>query len=780
MAKPGIIYRLNWASFHETEDIQCYVDISDYDNLIPDGDEAEVRDLIPSGNPATLSVIDNSDDPFTPIRAKQLTIAFMSDSNYSLSTFSSGSDQRWGVHYYKGDTTRTVFKGWLVLDDIQEPLLAPSNEVILTATDNLGTLKDVPLSNDDEDILRGKYKLIDILAYCLKKTGLELEIRCAFNIKKEDDETDISTQNTTDEHFFSNIYTEAITFEEEVGALINCYDVISRILTEEAFITQSKGQWWIVRVDEIEHSTRGLYITSFDADGVFQENRGEIDFRKEIGKVKEIKFSQEASIVRATRPNKHVKLSYDYTSPSEIPYNIRFNHGGLFNTVSSTQKQYYLDGWTLIQNLSSPSAPACSAYIERIFDSNGYEIERYVVLTSPSSPAQLNLIISSGIPVHEKDRFGFSVDFATVSDMNGSGLTYTQRVATIRLVGDDGTYWMLDIDGTWSQSNSSWSTGTVDIEYQFIPNNVDTTDFVTISVSAKDIPTDGLLYFDLYALNQQASAIDDVAIKFNNLQFTYSPFINGSYRQFVGQYHKAFQTGNYKATRDRQIYLSDSPKKLFKGALFKLDSWATVWSGSVNFANGNSFDVSGFRGLSYYPGQILRISTTTSNNMTTRVTGAQYHTLLTATTVSIEGATVAELDGSTLIETPVFSLADSFYNAAKYPTGVSGNEVLLYPYGELQSFDVWNQYNTERRVINNTCQGLELDIEDADDLPSPADVIYKWNPVDTSLHLTNKYFMLLSFNQNHDNQEWTGVLRQVVDLTDEKDYSNHEFKYIES
>lgn len=779
MSKPGTIYRLNWQSFHETEDIQCYVDISDYDNLIDDGDTEDIVALTPSEFPAQLSIINNSEDPFSPIRAKQLTIGFVSDSNYSMSTFANGSDQRWGVHYYIGVSTKTVFKGWLVLDDLSEPLLAPANEVTLTATDNLGSLKDVKLTNDEELVLVGKYKIIDIIAYCLKKTGLELDIRVAFNIKQSGDETDVTTQNSTDEHFFTQTYLDAYTFEEEIGVLENCYSVLEKVVGPEAFITQSRGQWWIVRIDEIEGQNKGLYVTSFDSDGVFSENRGEKDYEKFLYMGSAIQLSEEASTVKATRPNKSVRLTYNYDYPRDLPYNVSLREGDLDTTVSPTQKRYVADGWRLLENLSTPTTPTGELFVEIILDSNGYETERYLLLTSPISPTSNNLAVSHPIEVHKTDRFTLSFDTATSTDMTGSALTYTQRVATIRLVGHDGTYWMMDSDGVWYQSNSTWSSNFKDIERQFVPNDTDTTEFYNFSLDSDDIPTDGDLYIDFYALNQQVSAIDDVDIKFNNINFEYKPFVDGGYRTYQGQYFECSQTGDYKAKVEDEVFTSDGPRKLCRGAFRKIDSWITLYSGAVEFSSPKFFTISGYYQTHFFKGQILRVTGTTNNNYTTRVTQVEYGIGTGLTIVRVEATTTVESDASTLIEAPRFGLANSFYNAAVYTSGVGGDTTLLHPYGHIQAFDVWNQYNIVKRVVQGTMQGLELDEQDADTLVDCADIIHKWALTDVSNHLISRRFQLLGFNQNHDHQGWTGTFRELVDFRIPKDYTTIEFKYLE-
>lgn len=772
MAKPGIIYRINWQSFHESEDVQCYIDISDNDNLIADDEIPSVIELTGAG--VTLNVIDNDEQPFKAIRAQQLTINFLSTVTYGMSTFSSGSDQRWSVHYYIGDDTKTQFKGFLVLDDLSEPLLPPTEVVTLTATDNLGLLKNIALTNADNTTPVGMYRIIDLIEMALAKTGLDLELRMAFNVKLADDITDISITGNTTEHLFDRIYLDTRTFEEEVGTCKNAYEVIERIIGHEATLFQMKGQWWIMRIDEVEDATRGIYVTSYD--GMTFSNLGQIHFDKSIGVSESIKLSQEASIVKPIRPKKSVRLNYNYNPPSELPANKNFKYGEE-NYASGDTKRYNLDSWIVRQGIGSGvDIPNASAYIERKY-LNGQESQRYAVITSPTSPTALTYIESEPVPIGLKDKFDFSIDFAWGT--NPSGSTYNQDVMTIRLEGDDGSYWTLGDDSIWYLSNSSWSTNFKLIKENWSRGDVDETQFRTKSISANPTPIAGNLIFMLYALNQQSgTGDDDTEIHFANIQYSPTLFVNGSYQIFDGHYHFVSQIGNYKAKIEEEVFISDSPRKVLKGSMQIIDSYSTVYSGSVDFLNGSSISISGIHYYKFRKGMILKITGSSSNNQTTRVIRSVYHLLTSSTEVIIEGTTVSESVSVTL-ETPIFSLANEFYNAAVNTTGPPSSDY-VHTYGEIQLFDVWNQYNIEKRLVDNTSQGLDLDLLDSNNLPDSAHLINKWRLTDSSPHLDNKFFILLSFNQNHDNAEWTGVLRECFDTTKEKDYSNHEFKFIEN
>lgn len=781
MAKPLTIYLIKWQSFHESTDIQCWIEIADYDNLIPDDEAQDVYLLQPAGEPARLSVIDNDENIFKVIRGQQLTIQFVNTFNYNFATFAEGSDRRWGVHYFIGDNTKTVFKGWLNIDDIQEPLLPYGGEVVtLTANDGLGSLRDIPLTNDDSEVPKGKYRISQLLAYCLKKTGYELELRVALNIKQWGDTDDISTPNSVNEHLFTTTYLDSLSFEEEIGKLENCYDVIEKILGHEAWLFQSKGQWWIVRVDEVEQ-TRGLYVTSFDADGEFIGNLGEISFDKSIGASETIRLSEEASIIKNNRPKKSVRLNYKYETPAEVPANVSLTRGDLRDTVSSTQRNFVLDDWTKLWSNTSTDDPANDdIYIRRNYNANGDETERFVVIEGSS---EFTFIMSEPIPVHESDRVEIDQNRRISSDIGGSGF-FRDNCVQLRLYANDGTFYThhgkTSADDTvyWESCNSDFRNN-----QKFHCFEGDLSQDLTESQSlysgeVAPVPKDGFIRVLLYRSSLTGMDTRDTYIE--DFTFRYIPYIAGSYQLFNAQYSQT-DRGNtdYAAKIEDDVAVSDSPKILFKGALLKISSYNTVFSGSVTFTNLGSFAITGSYITSFYRGQILRITNTTNNNETeARVTSVAYSLIGGTTTVFIDKTTVAETDGTTTIEEPVFSLASEFYNAAVFPSGTVDTDY-NQRYGRIQLFDVWNQNYYDMRAIDGTMQGLDLSELDADDLPDIASMLNKWQFTDGSENLQLRYWMLLSYDQNHDNAGWTGYFREVFQTGRDKDYSNFEFKYVE-
>jgi hypothetical protein len=776
VSKPGIIYRIQQQYFHENTDVQTIVDISDTDNLIDDSDDPEIRELVSSGNPLDLSVIDNEEDPLTPVKATQAICRFNSDSTYSMSTFLGGSDFRWLVHAYIGTDDKTVFKGFLVKSQLRESFMPVPNIVELLATDGIGILKDIPLQNAAGENPRGVFKIMDLIAMIMAKTGLSLEFRVAFNIKLNGMVDDISIANANDEHLFSNGYIDVKTLEKEIGLSEDCYTALKKFLGEEGFITQRQGMWWILRVDEIEDPTRGLYITSFDSDGQFVANLGEKTFRKDIVRStlnNTIQVINAATEVMASDQHKSVRLNYDYNTPIEIVANIDMNRGTLVQDLG-TEKHYRPESWQPCRNTVGGNDVATgNIYVKKIFDAQGNITEKYLVLEADSN---FNLVISEPTYMHQKDIFVLSLERRLNADVAGSG-HYRDEHVQVRLYGIDGTFWTHEGRSTvndvaqWVACTSTFSTN-----QKYFPIEGDASEDQRDSKNLYDgkcapLPVDGYIRILLYQSAANGASQDTY---FSNIKLEYQPYVGGSYLQYTGQYHTTHQDGNFRTKREVDVFMSDSFKRLFKGALLRLDSWATVYSGAVDFLSVNSFSMAGFKILDYQIGQIVRFSGSTSNNITSRVTAITYHVLTTSTEITIEDATTTETAGAVVVESPVFVLAREFYNAAVFPAGPPSSDY-VHTYGEIQLFDVWNQFKNVMRVFQLVAQGCDLEKLDTDSNVDHVHVVHKWSISDPSPHTYHRYFLLMHFRQNWRTAEWSGTMREVFNLDVAKDYSNHLF-----
>jgi hypothetical protein len=292
-------------------------------------------------------------------------------------------------------------------------------------------------------------------------------------------------------------------------------------------------------------------------------------------------------------------------------------------------------------------------------------------------------------------------------------------------------------------------------------------------------PVNGKLYLIFHWGNDITFA--NVTLLLSNLRFTYRGLINGTYDEYTGLENKIEQSGDYKATRDEQVYISDGPKLAFKGCLQKVVGNALVINGTsatITFYNGNYFTLPGYWAWKFVPGMTLLISGTTNNNSNNAVvTDVAYSIIGNVTTVTLSINTVAEVDSSYTISTYMYGLTEGFYNAAVFPDGPPDSGYIK-TYGQIQSEAVWNQFNRVFSIFEGTIDGLDtyvLDSLDRYDLP---DLMHSYFLMDNHPATNNKKFKLLHFDQDPDLCEWNGVFIEVLDSTIPKVYTGHSFKFL--
>lgn len=505
----------------------------------------------------SLFTVNNDEDKFSPIRALQCEIKFLSTATINLNTFIGTSDNQWYVELIIGP--QVVFKGFAVLDDMDEDFLDSdtSNIVTIIATDNVGTLKDAVLTKPDGTNPRGHFNIITYISWCLSKTGLSLPINVVHNVKEEHSPTKV---------VYESGYLHSKTFERDINESEDCYTVLEAILKEDAFLTQAAGEWWIVRVDEMESST---YVNHFTSAGAWIA-QNTFDAVRTFAPDTAMYFSENATFVKIQQPAKEVSLTYDYRFPREIVDNIDYSRGALLTDLGN-EKRYALDDWT------TEGGP--TAFVKRIFE-DGYEKERYIVIPL-STGSQEHFILSSEVPLSVKDKFMFGFDWRLTTNLT-SGPQGNIATAQVRLYGDDGTNWTLtnrdfsymsgsvqkfERPGNWIQTNSTFTTNNRYIFYQWNREAINETDFINVSAESDPVPVSGTIRLLIREFSGDIKRETHIA----NIRLNYTPYINGSYQKYSAQRSTVRQAVNTKKTVSVNVDISDSPKKLFKGALFYKD-----------------------------------------------------------------------------------------------------------------------------------------------------------------------------------------------------------------
>lgn len=294
-------------------------------------------------------------------------------------------------------------------------------------------------------------------------------------------------------------------------------------------------------------------------------------------------------------------------------------------------------------------------------------------------------------------------------------------------------------------------------------------------------PVNGKLYLIFHWGND--ITFSNVTLLLSNLRFTYRGLINGTYDAYTGLENKIEQAGDYKATRDEQVYISDGPKLAFKGCLQKVVGNTLLIGGTdatITFYNGNYFTLPGYWTWKFVPGMTLLISGTTNNNSNNAVvTDVAYSIIGNVTTVTLSITTVAEVDSSYAISTLRYGLTEGFYNGAVFPSGPPGPDYIK-PYGQIQNEAVWNQFNRVFTAFEGTIDGLDTYVKDGEDRIDIPDLMHSFFIMDAHPATNNKKFKLLHMDQNYDLCEWGLFLVEVYDSTIPKVYTGHSFKYLQN
>lgn len=658
-----------------------------------------------AGKPAfKVNVIDNDKNKFKAIRGKQATLIFKPQTGITASTFSTGPDDEWIVEAIVVSTGFVLFKGFLIMDDHQQSFLPVEHQydIELTATDNLGTLKEINLTDDSGNYIRGYKKPIEIIAQCLKKTGLNLEIIVRDTWMEESQTTFMTGLNF--------VYLQMKTFEKDIDEAVSCYDGLEIIFGWRLSVKQHNGQWWVENIDE--KTSNSAYLFRFDADGVYIDQPTPTAYIQQIGSAQAIKLINKDGLLSYTRPNKFTKLKFSYDLPKEIVDNMDFSRGAVNGsiTVPAGYVAYDLDDWIKRQGTrpnfyTSGTTGTQSVYIQRKFE-NGYEKERFIVMDKPSYSYSSEVVWiqpADTIPVGISDKFNISLDWAMFSNISGTGISYVGMYAI--LLGDSGTNYIFWGNGLHYNGSRWWPLSTVSFPddrlafyTEFTRNDINETEWQTMSGELEALPEDG----ELVLIIPFPEIPGVTKMKFANFQINYSPYINGSHQKYSGHSFKIEQTGNYKANIDETISVSDAPRKLFKGAMFKLVAGKYVLTQRW-FAGGD----------------LLR-----------------------------QGL------------------------IPPYPP----DDIYLHPFGWLQVYAVWNQFNRRMIEITGSAKGMRLSTSNVPDLVDS----YKINATtDAGTDVTtDKEFHLVGSEQDPEKEEWGLTISESYDSIIGKDFSSPlVFKY---
>lgn len=577
MALKTKIYRI---SFKNVEGGIYNIEITDIESIPFEGADVEYIDLQGGSNPLITTTINNGDDIYQTIFGTKVTMTFKNTAEVNMHTFSSGQDYRFSVWI-----GAIGFRGYLNMDENSEPFLPPGQEVTLVATDNLGSLHDIELSDTAGEPMQGPHKIITYVYNCLSKANLIHNGTMSLNVMNnlfEDSHADrlVDMKNCA----WDQTFLDSVTFEKEEGVFYDCYTVLEKILFSWGCrLFGYMGAWWIMRMDEYKENNAltevNMVYTRYEG-GVAIEGL-EDKFEKVIATDKSYELLPAArhqfgpTDVFSKRPFKSVQLNYKYDFPPALIRNQGFLMGERDTSVPGDFFYAYLiQDWTLKRGWPGAQiAINTTAWVRKILDAFGYFIEYWVHINAPSNQdARPPYLESYPLGVCAGDKIEVSVDYKIATGITGGSST-PYAVMNLVLHGSDGSWWKLDHDDNgenllW-RDTSNWTvftnSGQLTLDFSTL------WDWTTQSLDAPKLPVSGELYIWLNGLNTSTDSDDNTPIFYSNLRVTYKPFINGQYTKFFGESYKLQTTQNYVAKREEELFMADAPCKPYRGAMMTFD-----------------------------------------------------------------------------------------------------------------------------------------------------------------------------------------------------------------
>lgn len=776
--KPGKVYRLQFdttavpsstGGADRVDAMTILVQIFDYGMLIPDNEQSEYFDLQPAAEPLIIDVVDNSDSKFKPIRGKQATIRFISQQDLGLdfSTFSGGYDNQYYVSIVTGGTT--IFLGYLVLEDCRQPLLPDPQEVELIASDHLGLLKEVPVVDTSGDNISGKYRIAELISFCLKQTGLSLPINVINNLRMgtgSDTITNVefsASDNTISGNFLNGFFYVGQVVVISGSAFNNgTYRVVaintSTKITVDGVITDESAT--IYNVTFTDGSSQGHFYDKAYLDAkTFEQSIGEsIDCYSALETILAddctlFQYKGEWWIIRideydnndiyVARFNADGELIQEPTE-KDMSFFIGFEQNVLFREasqdVSNSRPHKFI---TEQVDYVSPIEVICNIDFERgmfdedlpnvviegtIYNAKKYSIEcwDYGIHKSFGEPKEAG----SG-EAYIKRLFYNDQEaqrYIRIDNVTPTGIENSLKSQPVPVAKND--KFTISLSSRWS-------------------NSFDASSNITATIGLELVGDDGTYWYARpKGLAPGETSLSDLSWSKYNIASEYILPISNAVNE--GADFTQWQSQSYNAdalpvSGNLFIYVFES----------NLDVATYIEHDSINFTYIPQINGSYQR----YKGHKSTVERVDTGYLAKRIN-----------TVKIGDVPRPLLKGAIFFESgSKYYLAGRFYPAAKFNFGLPASSQLR-TFSWHQAFAIWNQYKSAYTIVRGTVWGL----------PEVwPDLIHKYTLTDPSNMLINRYFILISLSQNWRTGAWRATFVEVYNSASPKEYNTpFEFKYL--
>lgn len=469
-------------------------------------------------------------DHLDSIRGTGLTLELEASLFVILDDLYTENEQDFTVKLYRNN--KNIFIGFLKPDGVFQSFVNDIWTLSLDCIDGLGALSNLSFVKDSGFRFIGKMKGIDIVYYCLKRSGISLPINTSINTLYDGltptDNLDILTKiKMNADRFFKNDSQSAGD-----GTLMSCEEVLKSVLDIFcACITQKNGEWYIYRPNEIYFDPYVLF-RRYDINNVYIGNVT-VNTNSVVGSQIDNFYPHHCS------GDQRIEIKGGI-SAFRLGYKYGFVSGLLNNPSLLHNTLMVYDSWTITNN---------SFLVNDPLDDSGLRT------TVDTYDGTIKLLATSNVmPLLIGDIF----DFKTVFKTNGG--SYFHFMVRI------GIYYMID--------NGEWTTTPTYIKYFVSRNEFSNPQTITKTfvVRSFPLPISGNIFVEVYVpkaatppiftKNATSTEIDTVDLV--------NAFAGDN---TVGEFHTVARKLKISTIvkENKTVYNGDNAGIIYLGAIFKED-----------------------------------------------------------------------------------------------------------------------------------------------------------------------------------------------------------------
>ena len=526
--------------------------------IFDDYNEAPIR-LYGGAQPFVLGEFNQDFDLFKPIRPQQATIQVLASAGgVSLEDFLTDNDTDITVRFDFGEFGG-YWQGILSQEDIEETWISTNHILTLRADEGFGRLQTQQLNDGTGAALIGTYTPFNLIQYAADDViGNFFYTRIYSNLFHT------SMSSASNQTGIDQCLIDARTFEQSPGEFDNGYTVLEKINRAwSQTLFQWNSLWVILRIPELFRTGN---LVGFNTNRPTVGNRASANTRYdiEVGVQEDVKPIVPEMLKTVIKPKKETAVKFNWDLNVQIICNQSFIYGDYIETTGAPPDQiekYTVQSWTLQGGTVAVPIPSTKTFQRWTIVKDVNRIEdQYIVIEK--DPVQTIWIRSCDVYVSEQSDMDLSFQYRWPAN---NTISLSIFIGAVLLYGADGTYWMLDDDGKFYQSNSTWTINARTLQTSLIPGEgIEWKDY---NVSAT-IPVDGYLQFILFSSNSNTQQY----VYFRGLNMTIEADVNKLRRiKIKGDYDKYTIARNIVNSEEETLFLDDANLQVYKGAILESD-----------------------------------------------------------------------------------------------------------------------------------------------------------------------------------------------------------------